>query len=77
MAAVISKKVNKRAVARNNWRRKVYALVGKVLIKSERPLALICLYKGASIPENTDTLVFAWQQFKAYAENNKLLKFTE
>lgn len=77
MAAVISKKVDKRAVARNSWRRQVYGLVGERLIKSHRPLALVCLYKGASIPENTDTLAAAWQQFKAYAEHKKLLKFTE
>ncbi len=77
LAAVISKKVDKRAVARNAWRRSVYDLVGKALLESSQPLALVCLYKGASIPENTDDLAAAWKQFKAYAVTKKLLKFTE
>jgi ribonuclease P protein component len=76
LAAVVSKKVDKRAVARNSWRRRVYDLVGTDLIKSQQPLALVCLYKGTSIPENTEDLAAAWQQFKVYAEAKQLLKFT-
>ncbi|NCP66718.1 hypothetical protein GW756_00230 [bacterium] len=75
LAAVISKKVDKRAVARNSWRRTVYDLVGVDLIRSQKPLALVCLYKGASIPENTDDLAVAWQQFKAYAVDKNYLRF--
>lgn len=75
LAAVVSKKVDKRAVKRNTWRRWVYNVVGLDLLKSSRPLALVCLYKGAMIPENTQDLQAAWDAFKAYAQRKKLLTF--
>ena len=75
LAAVISKKVSKRAVDRNAWRRQVYRLIGPELLKSEAPLALVCLYKGATIPENTQDLAAAWKEFKAYACKKNLLTY--
>jgi|GEM_PF-1945168 len=75
LAAVISKKVDKRAVARNAWRRSVYCTVGPELLKNTTPLAVVCLYKGTTIPENTDGLQAAWNDFKYYAERKQLLNF--
>jgi len=75
LAAVISKKVDKKAVARNAWRRGVYKHVGPELIENQLPLALVCLYKGGSIPENTDDLINAWGEFKTFALKNKILKY--
>jgi len=75
LAAVVSKKVSKKAVLRNKWRRRVYDLIGPELLQSEIPLALVCLYKGAFIPENTQDLQKAWADFKAYALRKKLLKY--
>jgi ribonuclease P protein component len=75
LAAVISKKVDKKAVARNAWRRGVYHLVGPELIENQSPLALVCLYKGASIPENTHDLSTAWSEFKTYAIKKEILKY--
>ena len=75
LAAVISKKVDKRAVKRNAWRRLVYHTIGPELLKSTSPLALVCLYKGAQINENTEDLIAAWESFKAYAQRKELLKF--
>lgn len=75
LAAVISKKVDKKAVARNAWRRGVYHLVGPELIESQSPLALVCLYKGAAIPENTHDLITAWSAFKTYAIKKEILKY--
>ena len=73
LAAVISKKVDKRAVARNAWRRRVYRHIGPELLANTSCLALVCLYKGHQIPENSDDLMAAWQEFKAYAVRKKLL----
>lgn len=75
LAAVVSKKVDKRAVGRNAWRRRVYDTLGPELLKSSLPLALVCLYKGPSIPDNKQDLVQAWNEFKAYAERKNLLEF--
>lgn len=75
LAAVISKKVDKKAVLRNRWRRQVYDVIGQELIQSHNFLALVCLYKGSSIPENTQDLQCAWEAFKVYALRKKLLKF--
>lgn len=75
LAAVIGKKVDKRAVARNAWRRSVYNTVGPELLKSQTPIGLVCLYKGDTIPENTSALIKAWLDFKQYAERKHLLNF--
>ncbi len=75
LAAVISKKVDKKAVARNAWRRSVYDLVGQEFIKSTTGMALVCLYKGEAIPENNRALKTAWHEFKRFAETKKLLTF--
>ena len=65
-AVVISKKVTKKAVERNRFRRQMYSLLEEKFLKDRLPLQMIILYKGRQIPDNTAGMEAALEDFKAY-----------
>lgn len=65
-AAVISKKVDKKAVARNWFRRGVYEMFNTYFLKDQLRFNVICLYKGQTIPENKQDLELAVKKLAHY-----------
>ena len=65
-AVVVSKKVDKRAVARNKLRRQTYELIRTQLLPNVTNLNLICLYKGEQIPENHTEIKKAVKDFEKF-----------
>ncbi len=52
-AVVIGKKIEKSAVRRNQFRRRVYEIFRKDYFEKCSGINTICLYKGTKIPKNT------------------------
>ena len=70
-AVVISKKVEKSAVKRNAFRRKVYEYCRKEGLSKCAGINTICLYKGAEIPKNTAEIKKAIKKYITFCQRKK------
>lgn len=71
-AVVISKKVEKTAVKRNQFRRRVYECFRKQYLSDCASVNTICLYKGNKIPKNTAEIQPHIQKYVSFLKNKKL-----
>lgn len=74
VAVVISKKVSKKAVNRNRFRRRTYEVLRKNYLPLADKLNIICLYKGKEIPENALEIEKSVMEFISFAHQKQLIE---
>lgn len=71
-AVVVSKKVEKSAVKRNQFRRRTYEIIRTRLLSDQSPLEVICLYRGQKLPASQTEIWQMMRKFVGFLRSKKI-----